>query len=56
MSFFKINQAQGAAQFARPAAHTQASAATSRGKTSRSAPAKAGKAGVSTNEQDFERF
>jgi len=59
MSFFKINQAQGAAQFARPAVHSQASAATSRGKTSRSAPAKAGKAdnaNASTNEQDFERF
>ncbi|MFA6313474.1 MAG: methyl-accepting chemotaxis protein [Sterolibacterium sp.] len=58
MSFFKINEEQGAAQFARPAARAQTSA-TSRSAGNRSVSAKAGKGGnanASINEQDFERF
>ena len=51
MSFFKLDQKQGMAQFARPAAGAKAAAAFRE-----SAARSAGKAKAATNEHDFERF
>ncbi|MDD5176233.1 MAG: carbonic anhydrase family protein [Sterolibacterium sp.] len=50
MSFFKLNQEQGAASIARPVARAQTGAARSK------SAAPAAKAKAATNEQDFERF